>query len=319
MNGSPLLWAAVASFIHTNQSPASPAKERNVDLQNNAQPNPEGLDPLAEQRKQDQAEAAALQSWLVANARHLRPVAHVGLMAWALAALRHQQNLSIELTGNQDTGLCIPQTENVRKLTEDAGAMRVRIANLESALAGLLAHFHDDHRTPAVDIARTLVRPAQQAEPGDYDYRTDLGAYFNLSYAPWLTLPRVLMEAMPKAWQEAMATLLHQYDDAYPNQPDLGTTVRVTDGGKIVPTPEWLLNYRHPDRDMITALRAPAGWVVCSPEWINAGGKCAEAPRWFNGPIGQHFHPPVETQGCGSCVSCSNACQADASQVEVQS
>ena len=37
---------------------------------------------------QDQIEAAELQSWLVGNARSIRPVAHVGLMGWALAALK---------------------------------------------------------------------------------------------------------------------------------------------------------------------------------------------------------------------------------------
>lgn len=37
---------------------------------------------------QDQIEAAELQSWLVGNARTVRPVARVGLMGWALAALK---------------------------------------------------------------------------------------------------------------------------------------------------------------------------------------------------------------------------------------
>lgn len=38
--------------------------------------------------EQDQIEAAELQSWLVGNARSIRPVARVGLMGWALAALK---------------------------------------------------------------------------------------------------------------------------------------------------------------------------------------------------------------------------------------
>lgn len=38
--------------------------------------------------KQDLAEAAELQSWLVVNATAFRPAGHVGLMAWALAALK---------------------------------------------------------------------------------------------------------------------------------------------------------------------------------------------------------------------------------------
>lgn len=37
---------------------------------------------------QDQIEAAELQSWLVGNARSIRPVALTGLMGWALAALK---------------------------------------------------------------------------------------------------------------------------------------------------------------------------------------------------------------------------------------
>jgi len=42
--------------------------------------------PTADQ--QDLIEAAALQSWLVGNARSVRPVSNAGLMAWALAALK---------------------------------------------------------------------------------------------------------------------------------------------------------------------------------------------------------------------------------------
>jgi len=65
------------------------------------------------------------------------------------------------------------------------------------------------------------------------------------------------MHAMPDRWQCMMATLLHQYGDAYPNQPDIGTRVQCTDkGGKLIPTPEWLLNYRHPEQDQIDACRA---------------------------------------------------------------
>lgn len=98
-----------------------------------------------------------------------------------------------------------------------------------------------------------LSRPTPQppALGGHYDYRTDLACYFGLSYASWLTLPRVLMEAMPDDWQGRMAALLHEYDDAMINPPNLGTTVRVTVDGKMVPTPTWLTNYRHPDRQMI--------------------------------------------------------------------
>ncbi|MGF6282273.1 hypothetical protein ABH908_000243 [Pseudomonas frederiksbergensis] len=37
----------------------------------------------------------------------------------------------------------------------------------------------------------------------------------------------------------------------------------------------------------------PTGWVPCTPEWLKCGGDCANAPRWFDGKIGNHFHPKI--------------------------
>jgi hypothetical protein len=81
-----------------------------------------------------------------------------------------------------------------------------------------------------------------------YDYRSDLSCFFGLTYASWLTLPRVLMEAMPEEWKARAANLLHDYEDAIKNPPDFGTVVRLTFNGKLVKMPDWLGNYRHPDR-----------------------------------------------------------------------
>ncbi len=81
--------------------------------------------------------------------------------------------------------------------------------------------------------------------------KEDLSLYFGLSYASWLTLPRVLMEAMPDKWQKQMANLLFEYDDAMVNQPDIGTRVQITKRGKLAKTPEWLINYRRPHMVMI--------------------------------------------------------------------
>ncbi len=83
-----------------------------------------------------------------------------------------------------------------------------------------------------------------------------LSEWFSLSYSSFLTLPRVLMEAMPDEWQGRMAALLEEYDDAYTNWPDIRVQVRITDGsGRMIKTPRWLINYRHPDRAAIEALR----------------------------------------------------------------
>ena len=71
----------------------------------------------------------------------------------------------------------------------------------------------------------------------EFDYKKDLSCWFGLSYASFCTIPRVLMEAMPDEWQEKMAILLHEYEEEFPNQPDLGTRVQITKGGKLVKTP----------------------------------------------------------------------------------
>lgn len=63
------------------------------------------------------------------------------------------------------------------------------------------------------------------------------------------------MEAMPPEWQGRMAELLREYDEAFPNQPDLGTRVQVTQNGRAVKTPECVTNYRRPDRAWIESLR----------------------------------------------------------------
>jgi hypothetical protein len=84
-----------------------------------------------------------------------------------------------------------------------------------------------------------------------------LQCWFGLSYASYLTLPRVLMEAMPFEWQDDIAALLNQYYEAFPNMPDIGTRVQITDGaGHLIKTPRWLINYRRPDRAAIAKLRS---------------------------------------------------------------
>ena len=53
-----------------------------------------------------------------------------------------------------------------------------------------------------------------------------------------------------------MAQLLNEYERAFPNRPEIGTRVQITDSrGKVIPTPEWIRNYRHPDREQIRKLQ----------------------------------------------------------------
>jgi hypothetical protein len=91
------------------------------------------------------------------------------------------------------------------------------------------------------------------SRPGEDDLWNWFGGFGRPSF---LVLPRVLMHAMPDHWQGRMAKLLQEYDEAFTNWPEgWGTRVQLTQGGKLVKPPQWLLNYRHPDRAAIDQLR----------------------------------------------------------------
>jgi len=102
-----------------------------------------------------------------------------------------------------------------------------------------------------------------------YDERkgyNNLSCWFNLSYASFLTLPRVAMENMPDEWQEKMAELLNELDDYFPNFPSYNYRVQRVDGNKLSKFPKSILNYRHPDYEEIK-------------KWKKGGGSCG-SPDW---------------------------------------
>lgn len=82
-----------------------------------------------------------------------------------------------------------------------------------------------------------------------------LWLYFGLSYAGWLTLPRALIHEMPDGWQARMAELLNEWDDTWRNPPNLDVLVTLKKGNRFVKPPEFLTNYRRPDRAAINELR----------------------------------------------------------------
>lgn len=84
--------------------------------------------------------------------------------------------------------------------------------------------------------------------------REALRTWFGLSYASWLTIPRVVMEQMSDEWQGKMAALLKEYANEAKHQPDVGTRVLITRNGKLVKTPEWVINYRYPDKHALRTL-----------------------------------------------------------------
>ena len=84
-----------------------------------------------------------------------------------------------------------------------------------------------------------------------------LWCWFSLSYASWLTLPRVLMHEMPDEWQERMAKLLNEWDETWPNTGESTPCVQLREGGgRFGETPNWLINYRRPDKKAIEICRS---------------------------------------------------------------
>lgn len=83
--------------------------------------------------------------------------------------------------------------------------------------------------------------------------RDALWQTFGLSYATFITIPRVLAHEMPDEWQGQMAKLLDEYFAKWQGLDDAEINFQVLSHvrGKRVSMPRWLLNYRHPDRDEI--------------------------------------------------------------------
>jgi hypothetical protein len=79
--------------------------------------------------------------------------------------------------------------------------------------------------------------------------------WFGLSHAGWITMPRVMVHDMPDEWQAKFAELLKEWDGTWVNQPDLTTCVGVKSGTRFVRSPDWLTNYRHPNREQLKMLR----------------------------------------------------------------
>ena len=88
---------------------------------------------------------------------------------------------------------------------------------------------------------------------GGYDRLWD---WFSLSYASFLTLPRSMMHEMPEEWQWKMAALLEEWDNTWDSQalPEPSVTAKKDD--KFTKWPDWLLNYRRPNREEINKLRS---------------------------------------------------------------
>lgn len=72
-----------------------------------------------------------------------------------------------------------------------------------------------------------------------------LWGWFGLSRASFLTLPRGMMHEMPDDWQNRMASLLQEWDDHWPNFPNVELSATCRKNGKFTPMPDEFKSYRH--------------------------------------------------------------------------
>jgi hypothetical protein len=82
-----------------------------------------------------------------------------------------------------------------------------------------------------------------------------LWLWFGLSRASFLTMPRVMMHDMPDDWQRRMAELCNEWDATWVNQPDVTAQVSLKHGNKFTRMPEWMTNYRYPDKHALAGMR----------------------------------------------------------------
>lgn len=84
-----------------------------------------------------------------------------------------------------------------------------------------------------------------------------LWAWFSLSYASFLIMPRVMMHDMPDDWQNKLADLLNEWDEHW-DQDNIGfdsCSVQVKKNNKFCKIPDLLKNYRYPDREKLNEIK----------------------------------------------------------------
>lgn len=83
-----------------------------------------------------------------------------------------------------------------------------------------------------------------------------LHSWFGLSYASFLVLPRSFMNEMPDEWQGKMADLLNEYDQTFKCVEEIDSVfVCARKDNKFTKIPEWVVNYRRPDREKINSVK----------------------------------------------------------------
>ena len=78
-----------------------------------------------------------------------------------------------------------------------------------------------------------------------------INTWFELSYAHWLTVPRLILESMPYKWKKKMAKLLLEMDDTFNWRPEQGKyyVIQKDDSGKFISLDKDICDYRRGDAE----------------------------------------------------------------------
>lgn len=136
---------------------------------------------------------------------------------------------------------------------------------LEDVAGDIVAALHRSNATPSQKRERVTDILKEHGIGTDVDTETTdaVSGHFGLSYASWLTLPRVVLQAMPNSWQNQLVALLDQIDERFDWMPEgvtLSVTARDDKRGHFKKLPDDF-NYRYPDKKWLRSIRRKAGAV----------------------------------------------------------
>lgn len=127
-----------------------------------------------------------------------------------------------------------------------------------SALAiGCIENISDDEHA-VVDAARAAIVRAEGAATATADHKQNIHEWFELTYAQFLVVPRVIMSGMPEDWQEKMAELLDQMGATFDYSPGSGDTYYV----RVGKAPEW--PYEDKDGNPIEPVLSAPSHELCN-------------------------------------------------------
>lgn len=100
---------------------------------------------------------------------------------------------------------------------------RELVKELECGCAFYEAYEPESGVFPELDYCQFHLRTDKWAVDKSVFYDDEpLSLWFGLSYANFLTLPRLVMESMPQQWQRVMARLLWEVDNTFDWRPENG-------------------------------------------------------------------------------------------------